>query len=86
MARGPSSGTVRPPLDDNFVLAALQCGCAVPPGLGSLLLGLPRTYVRGCNMSPLRGWGPVVRFRIFIPEDLVDFVSRWDAAVFLEPE
>jgi len=49
-------------------------------------MSIPRTYVRGCNMSPLRGWGPVVGFRIFIPEDLVDLVPCRDAAVFLEPE
>jgi hypothetical protein len=28
----------------------------VPPGLGSYLSSLPRTYVRGYRMPPLRGW------------------------------
>jgi hypothetical protein len=42
IARGPSSGEERPPLDDNSSLSSLVCRRVCrPSGLGSLLLGLP---------------------------------------------
>jgi len=52
---------------------------AVPPGLDSLLLGLPRTYVRGYLMPPLRGWGWVGWAASFLSECVaVNFVSDGD--------
>jgi hypothetical protein len=36
-------------------------GSAVPSGLGSCFVGLPRTYIRGCTLPPLRGWGLMIR-------------------------
>jgi hypothetical protein len=43
------------------ILAGMLCGRnlvvgVVPFGTGSHFIGLPRTYVRGYYMSPLRGW------------------------------
>jgi hypothetical protein len=37
----------------------------VPPRLNSSLSDLPRTYVRGLIMSPLRGWGGVASWGRF---------------------
>jgi hypothetical protein len=41
-------------------LKARMGASAVPAGLGSYFVSLPRTYVRGCTMPPLRGWGAVI--------------------------
>jgi hypothetical protein len=48
------------------ILAGMQCGRNLivgvgPGGLGSCFSSVPRTYVRGYHMPPLRGWGLVVR-------------------------
>jgi len=51
---------------------------AVPPRLGSYFLSLPRTYVRGYHIPPLRGWGWVVR--------AVSFPPGWVAADFVSAE
>jgi hypothetical protein len=38
---------------------------AVPPGLGSSFVSLPRTYVRGCTVPPLSGLGVGDPFCVF---------------------
>jgi hypothetical protein len=49
------------------------CLSVVPTGLGSICRGIPRTYVLGCNMPPLRGWGLPARSAV---SDKCEFSGR----------
>jgi hypothetical protein len=52
-------------------------------GLGSIFCCLPRTYVRGYHMPPLRGWSGAVHFARFAHTSVCDVPSEAKARVDL---